>query len=330
MKSHIWTLAGAILATILATTSCKDKEDDPTSYPSLNGALRFEVPSFIEAGTKVTMVPRGISHPENKGIGYRWMVAPVETAYTTTKTESDDTDGAYTFEFGDSLGTYTVSCAAYATGYQQASASKYVVMVSPTKSLTGITFREDGGSLTDSRDGKTYRTVTLGGAEWMAQNLSWAGSGASYMGYSILDDIFGRYYTWDEACGACPSGWHLPSDAEWMAAAQTVSSETLVEKEQWKGVAGAFMSYAQLNGKDMWEYWPAVKVTNETGMSAIPVGYGIADQYSGGNETTAFWTSDEINDALAVSRYIVVDQPDFYLGNSDKASFAASVRCIKD
>jgi uncharacterized protein (TIGR02145 family) len=72
------------------------------------------------------------------------------------------------------------------------------------------------GSVTDTMDGRRYRTILLGDRTWMAENLRRpiAGSVSDPTG----DGRYGRYYSHQEALAACPDGWHLPTRNEWEAA----------------------------------------------------------------------------------------------------------------
>ena len=94
------------------------------------------------------------------------------------------------------------------------------------------------GSLVDARDGQTYRTLQQGPQTWMAENLRYAPAFGNspcdkYTDYSGCPSG-GRKYDWATAMGIdgaydnlpdngsgvtrqglCPSGWHVPSQAEW-------------------------------------------------------------------------------------------------------------------
>ena len=70
------------------------------------------------------------------------------------------------------------------------------------------------GTLVDTRDGREYKTVIIGGQEWMAENLNYNPDFSD----GDMDEIYsveGRMYSSSEAREACPEGWHLPTNAEW-------------------------------------------------------------------------------------------------------------------
>ena len=141
----------------------------------------------------------------------------------------------------------------------------------------------------------------------------------------------GRFYSWEEAMKACPDGWRLPEESDFHKAAEVVTGKSLSLVEDWKDVNGAFMVYASFNGDQLWEYWPAVKVSNDSGFSALSFGWcNLGEKkFQGVTKSAAFWTADEVNTSQAVYRYMVVDKPYFYRGIGDKDNFGASVRCIK-
>ncbi|GBU20423.1 hypothetical protein R80B4_00301 [Fibrobacteres bacterium R8-0-B4] len=119
--------------------------------------------------------------------------------------------------------------------------------------------RNISGYFTDPRDGQKYRTVTIGGKMWMAQNLNYQkGMSWCYDDNNSYCGKYGRLYDWPAAKKACPKGWHLPSREEWnalvSAAGGNIADESQVSTSGWSNrtvtygfsaLPGGFRSYVQ-------------------------------------------------------------------------------------
>jgi uncharacterized protein (TIGR02145 family) len=69
--------------------------------------------------------------------------------------------------------------------------------------------------LVDTRDGKEYNTVRIGGSVWLGRNLDFqTGNSWCYKDADSNCVKYGRLYDWNTAKKVCPSGWHLPTGRE--------------------------------------------------------------------------------------------------------------------
>ena len=207
------------------------------------------------------------------------------------------------------------------------------------------------GTITDNRDGKNYRTVTIGDQTWMAENLNYADSiktsslrGKSWCYNNELKncEVAGRLYTWAAAidsvklatdpdnpldCGSgktcglsgmvqgiCPSGWHLPDTTEWNVLFLAVGGTPTAGKVL-KSQTG----------------WPNNgNGTDSFGFSALPTGYR---NYTGSFEIDsgiAFWSSTENNTFNWTSHEMcIIDREDSFLLYTNN-NVGLSIRCVKD
>ncbi len=339
-----------IAGSILALFSCK-KDGDDEAMPSLSGSLSFHVDAFVTHGTVAKMTPKGVRHPEGKGVGYYWKVTPCMATADTTRFEDGlsadgkESDGSFTFEFPDTLKlqTYTVTCSAFAKGYSGVYGSSYVTVV---KSGLNGSLTQTGIQKIDKKitvDGIDYYYISHNGLDWMRNNLANPAYGAPYANSEAVSDILGRYYSYTEAMEACPDGWRLPTDKEWTELAAAINGkEAAKDYETIPEIAADFMVDAQFNLKAMWEYWPEVgEITNKSGLGMIPGGFAnLGDKendkyplasFTGIYEYATFWTSDKVSneEGMAYYRYLICDQPEMYVSKGDTESFGANVRCVR-
>ncbi|MCL2184155.1 MAG: fibrobacter succinogenes major paralogous domain-containing protein [Chitinispirillia bacterium] len=175
-----------------------------------------------------------------------------------------------------------------------------------------------GGSFTDARDGKTYRTVKIGDQTWMAENLNYqTDKSVCYDNEESNCQKYGRLYDWNTALKACPAGWHVPSEAEWTALTNAVG--------------GASTAGTKLKSKTGWSTGTGYKAaTDDYGFSALPGGYGYSDgSFSSAGYRGYWWSATE--DAATFARRRFMGYNYKYVGwGSDFKSNLFSLRCSQD
>jgi uncharacterized protein (TIGR02145 family) len=176
-------------------------------------------------------------------------------------------------------------------------------------------FAQTTGTFKDSRDGKTYKTVKVGGKTWMADNLNFAAEDSKcYENKDANCAKYGRLYDWNTAKKACPAGYHLPTDDEWTALVNYAGGENKAGKKL-KSKAGWTD-----NGNGMDDY----------GWSALPGGVGN----SGGGFINAgydgLWWSATENDADGGAWYLYMSGDNEDVGRQYGKIGFFSVRCVQN
>lgn len=201
-----------------------------------------------------------------------------------------------------------------------------------------------GGSTVTDVEGNVYNTITIATQTWMAENLKtgkynngdligttspanldltyatspeyqWA-----YEGNESNVTINGRLYTWyaiSDSRGVCPTGWHIPTDAEWTTLTNALGDET---------IAGAKLKET---GFIHWRT-PNTGATNATGFTALPGGFRDNDGtffYLG--TYGRWWSITEDQSIYIWYRFMTYTSINVFREHSYKRG-GLSVRCLKD
>lgn len=191
------------------------------------------------------------------------------------------------------------------------------------------------GEITDSRDGKTYKTVTIGSQTWMAENLRFnTHTSGVWFSEHVNVNVYGYHYDWQTIMngssssaltpsgvkGICPSGWHVPSNNEY-AVLRSVLSNTpgndLKSTTGWVSISPTCPN--SLSGGVS----GVGNGTNSTGFNAYPAGSDGGLCYKGAGQYTRFWTSE------ADSAYLTY-QFNRFGTDSTPIESKLSCRCLKD
>jgi len=182
------------------------------------------------------------------------------------------------------------------------------------------------GSFTDSRDGQKYRTVTIGGKTWMAENLNYIDSSWSHNGYSGIVPFgmrgswchnnepdscakYGRLYTWDAAMVACPAGWSLPTRQNWDNLVNAVGPNP----------------GTKLKAGSLWDG------TDNFDFSALPGGVRYLDTDFGAvGIIGVWWTATEASTTEAWAYSLLSGDAHVFNGVNNKPYHGFSVRCVKN
>ena len=205
-------------------------------------------------------------------------------------------------------------------------------------------------------DGNVYNTVTINGQEWMAENLAtsryqdgtpiplvtsnttWFNqiSGGARCFFwndsALVASDYGTLYNWNvvnNSVNVCPTGWHVPSDAEWSA--MTIFLDPTVSPNAGFNGPGTGTDIAtQLKevGEAHWDVGNAG--TNSSGFTARGAGYRRPDgTFVYLNSFAYFWTSSYGQQSKAWIRSVNFNDPTISRFILDRLN-GASIRCMAD
>ncbi len=200
----------------------------------------------------------------------------------------------------------------------------------------------DGLTTVADIDGNTYNTVAIGNQCWLKQNLKtskyrdgssipnvtsssvWSslttGAFCYYNNSSSNNATYGKLYNWYAATDSrniAPTGWHLPTDAEWTQLTDYLGGLS---------IAGGKLKEA---GTTHWQS-PNTGATNESDFTSLPG--GLCDGsglYSGIGYYGDYWSSSSYSSTFAWGCGTGWDSSNFTIGVSGKVN-GRSIRCIKD
>lgn len=327
----------AVCGSIFALGSCDP--DNPEEKPIFDGGITFNMNGYARVGDVLELdaYTTKARTDGTKDIGYYWSSTYDNKLDTVQREHTVQADHIkWTYTVPDSVGIFTIKIVAYADTYETSSVSQEFTVVKEglngNSSITNFDTYSDDTTLTDPRDGKEYLCTKIGETTWMRQNLAWEEKGKPNIGQKALTNIFGHFYSWEEAREACPEGWSLPSEDDWVELAKVCGAKDPKKFDTFYDIAGNAMVNAKFNGSVLWEFWPAVKITDSSRFAAMPVGYATHDDdsfvYWDFSKYACFWTSEEY-DGGGVYRYLVVDVNHIYANTADKTQFCANVRCVK-
>ncbi len=193
-------------------------------------------------------------------------------------------------------------------------------------------FSGDSGTFTDLRDSQIYKWVRIGDQIWMAENLNhdngctsvtWVnysdGGWCGYYNNNPAYEDYGLFYQWSAAMngetaegssGICPSGWHVPTGAEWNILVDYLNDDL-----------GDSLRASPSDTPISWDG------NNDTGFTALPAGYRATNgNFNDFSSFADFWSSSE-ESSFVVAFYLYSGSA--YIHSNNTAG-GVSLRCIKN
>lgn len=173
-----------------------------------------------------------------------------------------------------------------------------------SKNLDVVTYR-NGDTIPQVTDPNAWKNLTTGAWCWYDNN-------------PINGSTYGRLYNWYAVIdprGLAPSGYHIPTDAEWTTLTNYLGGES---------VAGG-----KMKSTTIWPN-PNTGATNSSGFTGLPGGYrNIIETFNQIGLAGQWWSLTEYDKGLAWYRYLSYNNGSIVKEYAPKPD-GYSVRCIKD
>ena len=269
----------------------------------------------------------------------------VQIVNSTGVTGLTATLSAGTFANGNGSLTYTITGTPATSGTASFTLNIGGKTCVLTRSVATAPTSGYGSNITDV-EGNSYKTVYIGTQQWMGENLKtskysdgttipnitdntqWSNNTTRAWTYYNNDAAnnakYGKLYNWYAVSkttngnkNVCPTGWHVPTDAEW-----TVLTDYLGGNS----TAGGKMKEV---GTTNW-ISPNTDAINTSLFTGLPGGGRYYDGYfSYVGIYGAWWSSTEYDTSNACNRGLANDTGDAYRSNYSKR-VGFSVRCLRD
>lgn len=306
-----------------------------------------------------------ISNPYNVPItaqGFEWKVTQggtYTTAIATGTTMSCNLTGL------SSSTSYTYRAFVTTTGF----GTIYGEEVAFTTTASGVVPEGDaqpcpGTPIVTDVDGNIYNTVKIGGQCWMKENLRTTkyadetsipispdtSTMIAYRYYPNNDssnvNTYGYLYNWPAVMhgatssatnpsnvqGICPTGWHVPSNAEWTQLTNYMKRQDMYVC----GISDLNIAKALVATTGWGTSNNTCAVGNNqadndaSGFSALPAGiYSSNGNYYNFGNRTNFWSATRYGSTYAYGRYLYYSYSYVYQGDYHKSN-GYSVRCLRD
>ncbi len=331
-----------------ATNGAGTAYGNDLSFTTIPSAVPTVTTTAVTSVTTITAVSGGNITPAGAGVisarGTCWATTANPTI-SDSKTSDATGTGIFTSNLTGLLPGTTYYIRAYATNSVGTGYGNQIVFNTKISDV----------------DGSSYNTVTIGTQVWMAENLKttkyrdgsligttpdpatdisaetapkyqWA-----YGGNETNVVTYGRLYTYyavTDARGVCPTGWHVPSDAEWTTLHDYLSANGFA----FLGIIGSDDIAKSMAATSGWTTDPTAgnvgnnqASNNASGFTALPGGYrGIDGVYQQiGNQGHFYSSTASITPNQSLYRSI--DFNNAILGPHDfRSANGYAVRCLKN